>query len=102
MVPSAAPSPSFEFAGHVALRLVALPAGAREMSSASSASGRLRILCLHSFKLSGDAMRRQMTQFSNLQDSIADLADLSYLDGGHRLSDDAIPVRSSLLSSHRL
>ena len=43
-----------------------------------------------------------MTQFSNLQDSIADLADLSFVDGGHRLSDDAIPVRSSLLSSHGL
>ena len=72
------------------------------MSCATSTSGRLRILCLHGFRLSGESMRRQLTQFSNLQDSLADLADLSYLDGGHRLSDDAIPVRSSLLSSHRL
>ena len=49
---------------------------------------RLRILCLHAFQLSGDTMSRQLTQFSNFAKSIDDLAELHFVDGGHRLPDE--------------
>ena len=57
------------------------------MSSCSTT--RLRILCFHSFHLSGEHMRTQMASFSNFASTLDDLADLDFLDGGHRLPDEA-------------
>ena len=57
---------------------------------------RLRILCFHAFRLSGEAMRKQMNTFSNFEPLLADIADFEYIDGAHRLSDEeaqALPER---------
>ena len=58
---------------------------------------RLRILCFHSFRLSGDNMRKQLFDLANLGASLADLATLDFVDGGHRLGDDALPERLQAL-----
>jgi pimeloyl-ACP methyl ester carboxylesterase len=46
-----------------------------------SAHSALRILCLHSFRMSGNILRRQLSEFSNFEAVIHDLAELSFLDG---------------------
>ena len=50
---------------------------------------KLRVLCLHSFRLSGENMRLQMSAFSNFASTIEDLVDLDFCDGGHQLPDEA-------------
>ena len=52
---------------------------------------KLRVLCLHAFCLSGNAMRTQMTKFSNFASDVADLAELHYMDGGAEISVEPLP-----------
>ena len=41
---------------------------------------KLRLLCLHSFRTSGESLRKQVAMFSNIGASIDEFADLTYLD----------------------
>ena len=58
-------------------------------TKATMPASRLRILCFHSFRLSGDSMRLQLSLFSNFRNTISDLVSFDYLDGGNRLPDEA-------------
>jgi pimeloyl-ACP methyl ester carboxylesterase len=57
------------------------------VTMSGSAAAPLRILCLHSFRMSGEILRRQMTQFSNFGRALADLAEFSYIDAPVALTD---------------
>lgn len=50
---------------------------------------KLRLLCLHSFRLSGDSLRKQMAVFSNFASSIDDICELHYMDGSLRCDAEA-------------
>ena len=45
--------------------------------------GRLRILCLHSFRTSGAIFQRQLGEFANFEAVLSEVADLFFLDGWH-------------------
>ena len=53
-----------------------------------ASSTRLRVLCLHSFRLSGTNMSTQMSVFSNISSVLADFAELSFCDGGTQLREE--------------
>ena len=45
---------------------------------------RHRVLALHSFRMSGAIMRRQLFEFSNIGDELSELLEIHFIDGSHR------------------
>ena len=44
----------------------------------------VRVLCLHSFRMSGGSLRKQMCEFSNFAASLGEQCEFRFLDGPHR------------------
>ena len=63
-----------------------------------SSPKRRRILCFHSFRLSGEILAKQIGMFSNVGQVLED-ADLVYIDGAHRVSPEKEARMPEMLKS---